>query len=157
MKLVQMNPVQFNRWLVIANGFVPLLVLGWDAYRGQLGANSVNYALHVTGILSLVFLFLSLIITPLRWITGWGGWIALRRALGLYGFFYAVVHVSIYVALDRELSVASTFREIWLRRFLQVGTLAVFFMVPLAITSTNGMIQKLGPKRWKRLHRLLVS
>ena len=149
-----MNPIQFNRWLVIVNGIVPLLVLGWDAYRGQLGANSVNYALHVTGILSLVFLFLSLIITPLRWITGWGGWIAFRRSLGLYGFFYSIVHVSIYVALDRELSISSTFSEIWLRRFLQVGTLAVFLMVPLAITSTNAMVQKLGPKRWKLLHRL---
>jgi ferredoxin-NADP reductase/DMSO/TMAO reductase YedYZ heme-binding membrane subunit len=119
-----------------------------------LGANSVNYALHVTGILSLVFLFLSLIITPLRWVTGWGGWIAFRRALGLYGFFYSVVHVSIYFALDRELNVASTLSEIWLRRFLQVGTLAVFLMLPLAITSTNAMVQKLGPKQWKLLHRL---
>ena len=149
-----MNLVQFNRWLVIVNGFVPLLVLGWDAYRGQLGANSVNYALHVTGILSLVFLFLSLIITPLRWVTGWGGWIAFRRALGLYGFFYAVVHAAIYVGLDRELSVSSTFSEIWQRRFLQIGTLAVFLMIPLAITSTNSMIQTLGSKRWKLLHRL---
>ncbi len=129
-------------------------MLGWDAYRGQLGVNSVNYALHVTGILSLVFLFLSLLVTPIRWFTGWGGWVAFRRALGLYGFFYAVVHVAIYVVLDRELSVASTLSEIWLRRFLQIGTLAVILMVPLAITSTNGMIQKLGPKRWKLLHRL---
>ncbi len=150
---VKISSLQFNRWLVIVNGFVPLLVLGWDAYHGQLGANSVNYALHVTGILSLVFLFLSLAISPLRWATGWGGWIAFRRGLGLYGFFYAVVHVAIYVGLDRELSVASTVSEIWLRRFLQVGTLAVFLMVPLAVTSTNGMIQKLGPKRWKLLHR----
>jgi glycine betaine catabolism B len=150
----KMNSAQFNKWLVIVNGSVPLLVLGWDTYYGQLGANSVNYALHVTGILSLVFLLLSLSITPLRWLTGWGGWIACRRALGLYGFFYAVLHVSIYVALDRELSIASTFREIWLRRFLQVGTVAVFLMLPLAITSTNAMIQKLGAKRWKQLHRL---
>lgn len=149
-----MNPAKFNRWLVILNGLVPVLVLGWDAYRGQLGANSVNYALHVTGILSLVFLFLSLIITPLRWVSGWGGWIAFRRALGLYGFFYAVVHIAIYVALDRELSFASTLSEIWLRRYLQIGALAVLLMIPLAITSTNSMIQKLGPKRWKLLHRL---
>lgn len=148
------NHVAFNKWLVIVNGFVPLLMLGWDAFRGQLGANSVNYALHVTGILSLVFLFLSLSITPLRRMTGWGGWIAFRRALGLYGFFYSVVHVAIYVALDRELSIESTFSEIWLRRFLQIGTLAVFLMVPLAITSTDTMIRRIGAKRWKRLHRL---
>lgn len=149
-----MNSVQFNRWLVIVNGFVPLLVLAWDAVNDQLGANSVNYALHVTGILSLVFLFLSLLITPLRWITGWSGWIAFRRHLGLYGFFYSVVHVGIYVVLDRELSILSTLSEIGLRRFLQIGTLALLLMVPLAVTSTNAMVQKLGAKRWKLLHRL---
>lgn len=149
-----MNPLKFSKGLVVLNGLVPLLVLIWDAYQGQLGANSVNYALHVTGILSLLFLFLSLIMTPLRWVTGWGGWVAFRRALGLYGFFYSVVHVGIYVAFDRALDLNSTLHEIWMRRFLQIGTAAVFLMVPLAVTSTNGMIQKIGPKRWKVLHRL---
>jgi glycine betaine catabolism B len=148
-----MNQLPFLRSLVVFNGIVPLLVLGWDAYQGQLGANSVNYALHVTGILSLIFLFTSLAISPLRWVSGWSGWIAFRRALGLYGFFYAVVHVAIYVGLDRQLSVASTLSEIWARRFLQVGTAAVFLMVPLALTSTNAMIQRLGAKKWKLLHR----
>jgi glycine betaine catabolism B len=65
-----------------------------------------------------------------------------------------VLHVAIYVGFDRSLSLASTLEEIWMRRFLQVGTAAVFLMVPLAITSTNGMIQSMGPKRWKLLHRL---
>lgn len=65
-----MNQLQFIRLLVILNGAVPLLMLAWDAYRGQLGVNSVNYALHVTGILSLLFLFFSLVMTPLRWVTG---------------------------------------------------------------------------------------
>ena len=149
-----MNQVQFLRLLVILNGAVPLLMLAWDAYRGQLGVNSVNYALHVTGILSLSFLFLSLFITPLRWVTGWGGWIAFRRALGLYGFFYSILHVVIYVGFDRALSVASTVHEIWMRRFLQVGTVAIFLMIPLAVTSTNSMIRIMGSARWKRLHRL---
>ena len=149
-----MNQVQFLRLLVILNGAVPLLMLAWDAYRGQLGVNSVNYALHVTGILSLSFLFLSLFITPLRWVTGWGGWIAFRRALGLYGFFYSMLHVVIYVGFDRALSVASTVHEIWMRRFLQVGTAAIFLMIPLAVTSTNAMIRIMGAARWKRLHRL---
>ena len=142
---------------MILNGLVPLVMLGWDAYRGQLGANSVNNALHITGILSLVFLFLSLLISPLRWMTGWGGWLAFRRALGLYGFFYAVVHLVIYVGFDRALSLTSTLNEIWMRRFLQVGAVAIVMMVPLAVTSTNSMIQRLGPKRWKRLHRLTYA
>ena len=71
-----MNQLQFLRALVVLNGAVPLVMLLWDAYRGQLGANSVNNALHITGILSLVFLFLSLLMSPLKWVTGWGGWIA---------------------------------------------------------------------------------
>lgn len=152
-----MNQLPFLRALVILNGLIPLVMLGWDAYRGQLGANSVNNALHITGILSLVFLFLSLLMSPLRWMTGWGGWLAFRRALGLYGFFYAVVHLVIYVGFDRALSLTSTFNEIWMRRFLQVGAVAILLMVPLAVTSTNGMIQRMGPKRWKLLHRLTYA
>ena len=70
-----MSPVAFYRLLVILNGAVPLLMLCWDAYHGQLGANAVNHALHVTGTLALVFLLLALVITPLRWATGWGGWV----------------------------------------------------------------------------------
>ena len=149
-----MNQLQFLRLLVILNGAVPLLMLVWDAYRGQLGVNSVNYALHVTGILSLVFLFLSLLMTPMRWVTKWGGWIAFRRALGLYGFFYSILHVAIYVGFDRALNLTSTFHEIGIRRFLQVGTAAIFLMIPLAVTSTNSMIRVMGTARWKSLHRL---
>jgi ferredoxin-NADP reductase/DMSO/TMAO reductase YedYZ heme-binding membrane subunit len=152
-----MNQLQFLRALVILNGLVPLVMLGWDAYRGQLGANSVNSSLHITGILSLVFLFLSLLMSPLRWMTNWGGWLAFRRALGLYGFFYAVVHLLIYVGFDRALSLTSTLNEIWMRRFLQVGAIAIVLMIPLAVTSTNKMIQRMGPKRWKRLHRLTYA
>jgi ferredoxin-NADP reductase/DMSO/TMAO reductase YedYZ heme-binding membrane subunit len=152
-----MNQLQFLRALVILNGLIPLVMLSWDAYRGQLGANSVNNALHITGILSLVFLFLSLLMSPLRWMTGWGGWVAFRRALGLYGFFYAVVHLVIYVGFDRALSLTSTLNEIWMRRFLQIGAVAILLMVPLAVTSTNGMIQRMGPKRWKLLHRLTYA
>jgi ferredoxin-NADP reductase/DMSO/TMAO reductase YedYZ heme-binding membrane subunit len=148
-----MNQLQFLRALVVLNGAVPLVMLLWDADRGQLGANSVNNALHITGILSLVLLFLSLLMSPLKWATGWGGWIAFRRALGLYGFFYAVVHLVIYVGFDRALSLSSTLNEIWMRRFLQVGAVAILLMVPLAVTSTNGMLQRMGSKRWKLLHR----
>ncbi|MDB5341204.1 MAG: Oxidoreductase FAD-binding domain protein [Planctomycetaceae bacterium] len=148
-----MNPQQFYRILVIVNGAIPGLMLAWDATQGHLGANSVNQALHVTGMLSLVFLFFSLLMTPLRWATGWSGWIAFRRALGLYGFFYSLIHLAIYVGFDRALNVASTLHEIWTRTFLQVGTAALLLMVPLAVTSTNPMIRRLGQKRWRLLHR----
>jgi DMSO/TMAO reductase YedYZ heme-binding membrane subunit len=149
-----MNSLKFYRQLVLLNGAVPLAVLLWDAYRGQLGANPINDALHVTGMLSLIFLLLSLSMTPARWITGWNGWIAFRRSLGLYGFFYSVLHFGIYVGFDRELNLSSTIHEIWTRRFLQIGMLAVVLMVPLAITSTNAMMRKVGAKIWKALHRL---
>ncbi|MFO0978100.1 MAG: FAD-binding oxidoreductase [Planctomycetaceae bacterium] len=149
-----MTTLSFQRWLVILNGLVPCGLLLLDALSGQLGANSVNIALHITGILSLVFLLLSLLMTPLKTLTGWGGWIAFRRALGLYGFFYAVGHLVIYVAYDRAGSLQSTISEVASRRFLQVGAVAILLMVPLAVTSTNGMIRWLGAARWKRLHRL---
>lgn len=145
---------KFLRYLVIFNGMIPLSMLAWDAYHGQIGANAVNQALHITGIVSLVFLFLSLAITPLRWATGWGGWIGFRRALGLYAFFYSVVHLLIYFYFDRAANLSSTLHEIWTRRFLQIGTIAILLMTPLAVTSTNAMVRRIGAKQWKLLHRL---
>ncbi len=144
----------YFRMQVILGGAVPAAMLLWDTLRGQLGANAVNNALHITGILSLVCLFLSLAVTPLRVLTGWNWLVVSRRSLGLYGFMYAVLHLIIYVAWDRMGSLSSTFEEIVSRRFLTVGFLAVLLMVPLAVTSTNAMIRRLGASRWKLLHRL---
>lgn len=149
-----MNNVAYYRNLVLLAGMGPLLMLGWDAWHDQLGANGVNNALHITGILSLVFLFASLIITPLRALTGINSLIAYRRTLGLYGFAYAALHFVLYVVFDRMGSVSSTFEEIVSRRFLMVGFVALALMLPLAVTSTNSMIRILGPARWKLLHRL---
>jgi DMSO/TMAO reductase YedYZ heme-binding membrane subunit len=146
--------VAYYRNLVILAGAGPLLMLAWDAWHGQLGANAANNALHITGILSLVFLFFSLIVTPLRVMTGWNSLVAYRRALGLYGFAYAALHFGIYVVFDRMGSISSTIEEILSRRFLTVGFIAVTLMLPLAVTSTNAMIRKLGPVRWKLLHRM---
>ena len=147
--------INFIRKLVIINSAVPLALLAWDAARGNLGANSVNQAIHITGILTLVFLFLSLLITPIRELTGWSSFIAYRRALGLSAFFYSLVHLAIFVVYDRGLNLSSTLNEILTRRYLQVGIVAILLMVPLAITSTNAMIRRLGAKKWKLLHRLV--
>lgn len=144
---------RFYRNLVIINGLLPAVILAWDAWRGQLGANAVNNAIHITGVLSLVFLLLSLLITPLRVVTGWNSLIAYRRALGLYGFAYAGIHFAIYVAMDRMGSLASTWDEIVSRRYLTVGFVGLTLMLPLTLTSTNAMISKLGAVRWKLLHR----
>jgi ferredoxin-NADP reductase/DMSO/TMAO reductase YedYZ heme-binding membrane subunit len=145
---------KFAKRLVWINGLIPALVLGWDAIQGQLGINDVNYAIRTTGKLSIVFLTLSLLVTPLRKLTGWNPLIAVRRNLGLYGFYYALTHFSIFFAFDRDGSVGSTLTEIVERQYLWFGFGALLLMVPLAVTSTDGMVSRLGAKRWKLLHRL---
>ena len=146
--------VRFAKFVLILNGIVPGAMLAWDAYHHRIGANGVNYALHTTGLLAFIFLLLSLLVTPLRKVTGWNTIITFRRSLGLYGFFYACVHFLIFYGFDRALSAASTVHEILSRRYLQIGTAGLLLMVPLALTSTNGMVMRLGAKRWKALHRV---
>ncbi|MEO6223670.1 MAG: hypothetical protein ABIP90_10485, partial [Vicinamibacterales bacterium] len=99
---------RFAKRLVMVSGVVPAMLLVWDANHGQLGVNGVNFALRTTGLVGLVLLALSLVITPLRALTGWNRLIAVRRNLGLLGFFYIVAHFSIFFWLDREASVSST-------------------------------------------------
>lgn len=149
-----MNDLKFWKFLVIVNGSVPVALLAWDAWNGRLGADPTNFALHTTGWLSLLFLTLSLAVTPLRRISGWNAIVGFRRALGLFGFFYACVHLLIYVAFDQAMDLAGAANEIWMRRFLQIGMLAVVLMIPLAFTSTTKAISWMGAKRWKLLHRL---
>ncbi len=155
--VTSMNQVQFYRWLMLINGAVPVVMLAWDAWRGTLGANPATNALHVTGMLALVFLLLSLTITPLKRLSGWGGWLALRRGLGLYAFFYAVLHVAIYVTYDRALNALSTLNELLSRTFLQIGFAALVLMVPLAVTSTNAMQRKLEPSVGSGCTNWLIS
>ena len=140
--------------LVLVCGVVPGVLLAWDAYRGQLGVNEVNFAIRTTGLLGLVFLSLSLVITPLRRLTGWSSLIAVRRNLGVYGFLYIAAHFIIFFVFDREGSVSSTLEEIVERVYLWFGTGSLVLMIPLAITSTDAMVTRLGPRRWKLLHRL---
>lgn len=144
----------FLRRFVWATGATPIALLAWDAFRHALGVNAVNYAIRTTGLLTLIFLVLALMVTPLRKLTGVAMLIAVRRSLGLFALFYLVVHVSLFFGFDRAASVASTLHEIVMRRYLQLGTLALLLMIPLGITSTNGMVRRLGAKRWKQLHRL---
>ncbi len=149
-----MSDSRFWKIVVVINGAVPLALLTWDANRGELGGNAVSTVLHTTGLLSLIFLLLALTITPLRRLTGWNALIGFRRSLGLLGFCYACLHLGIYISLDRELSIGGTINEVLLRRYLQVGLAALVLLIPLALTSTNQMITRLGARRWKRLHRL---
>ena len=98
----------FLKRFVIVCGLVPAALLAWDGYRHQLGVNDVNFAIRTTGLLGLGFLMLSLLVTPLRQLTGWNVLIAPRRNLGVFGFAYILAHVALFVVLDRDLSLAST-------------------------------------------------
>jgi len=143
--------------MIIVNGAVPLALLGWDALHHQLGANPQNFAILTTGMMTLVFLTLTLAATPLRKLTGWNWIVNLRRTLGLYAFFYGCAHFLLFFSLDRSFSVSSTFSEMVRRKYLIVGSLALIMMIPLAVTSTNAMIKRLGGKRWRALHRLTYA
>ena len=145
---------RFAKRLALVNGLIPAALLVWDAWRHQLGVNEVNFAIRTTGLLGLSLLLLSLVITPLRALTGWNRLVAIRRNLGLLAFAYLVAHLAIFVLLDRAGSLASTFHEIVMRRYLWFGTAALALMTPLALTSTDATMRRLGAKPWKRLHRL---
>ena len=144
----------FAKRLVVVNGLVPAAVLAWDAVHHQLGVNEVNFAIRTTGLVGLVFLVLSLIVTPLRRLTGWNTLIAVRRNLGVLGFAYIALHFAIFFGFDRGASITSTLAEVVERVYLWFGTAALVLMIPLAVTSTDGMVSRLGAKRWKLLHRL---
>jgi DMSO/TMAO reductase YedYZ heme-binding membrane subunit len=152
--MMKESDLRFAKFLLLVNGSVPAALLGWDAAHHQLGANPVNYAIRTTGMLALVFLLLSLSVTPVRKITGLNWLIFSRRTLGLYAFFYGSVHFLLFFSFDRALSLASTISEMVKRKYLFVGATGLLLMLPLAITSTNAMIKRLGGKRWRALHRL---
>ena len=145
---------RYAKWLVIINAFVPLALLIWDGYHHQLGVNEVNFAIKTTGLVGLTLLVLALLVTPLRRLTGWPMLISIRRNLGVIGFLYILTHFLIFFWWDRNGSVSSTASEIIDREYLWYGFGALVIMTPLAITSTDAMVSRLGAKRWKLLHRL---
>lgn len=149
-----MTDNKFHKGLLFINGLVPLAFLSWDWYFIQLGPNPIEFFLRTTGIITLSFLFLTLAITPLRKFFGWNRLINFRRMLGLYTFFYGFVHLTTYSIFDKSLDFRSIISDIGERPFIAVGMLALILMIPLAVTSTNGMIKRLGGKNWQRLHQL---
>lgn len=146
---------QFSRFLLFVNSSVPLALLAWDAYFHHLGANPVEFATRTTGILTLVFLFISLAVTPLRQLTGANWLIKFRRQLGLFAFFYGCLHLLTYVWFDKFFNLSEIIQDVWKRWFILVGMVSFLLLVPLASTSTNAMIKRLGGKRWQRLHKLV--
>lgn len=134
--------------------FVRLVVLG---FTNGLGANPVEFVERSLGTWTLVMLLLTLAVTPLRRLTGWAWLARLRRMLGLYAFFYGSMHVTSYVWIDHFFNWPEIWVDIVKRPYLTFGFFAYVLMVPLAITSTNAMVRRLGGRNWQRLHRAVYA
>ena len=140
--------------LVFILCLVPLAGLVFIVLTGRTSANPAEDILLTTGIWALRFLLATLTITPLRRLTGWNVLIQYRRMLGLFAFFYAVVHLASYIAFDRFFAFDEILTDVAKRPFITAGMTAFVLMVPLAVTSTRGWIRRLG-RRWQTLHRLV--
>jgi sulfoxide reductase heme-binding subunit YedZ len=144
-------------WLkpaIFVGGLIPAAVLLSRGLRGALGANPIATALNQLGLMALVFLIASLACTPLKIVFGWTWPIRIRRMLGLFAFFYALVHISTYSGLDQVFDFKAIWADVTKRKFIFVGFAAFVLLVPLAATSTDAMVRRLGFARWKLLHRL---
>jgi len=144
-------------WLkpgLFAGALVPLAVLLWRAAHRTLGADAIAIGLNQLGYLALALLMASLACTPLKILTGWTWPIRVRRMLGLFAFFYASLHLLTYVAIDQQLDWPVLWGDVTQRKFMIVGFLAFLCLLPLAWTSTDASVRRLGFNRWKSLHRL---
>jgi sulfoxide reductase heme-binding subunit YedZ len=133
----------------------PFAWLLYSAFFGDLGTDPVETIAQVTGTTALVCLAATLSITPLRRLTGWNWLIRLRRMVGLFAFFYALLHALDFFVFDHSLSVASILEDVIEHPWVLFGFTALLLLVPLAVTSTNGWVRRLGGRRWQRLHRLI--
>ncbi|HSQ11360.1 MAG TPA: protein-methionine-sulfoxide reductase heme-binding subunit MsrQ [Burkholderiaceae bacterium] len=145
------------RAVVFTLAMLPLLALIYRATDGGLGANPVEAILRSLGTWTLVLLLVTLAITPLRWLTGWAWLLRLRRMLGLTSFFYALLHVVAFVWLDHWFEWAAIVADVVKRPYLTFGFAAFVLMIPLAATSTNAMVRRLGGRQWQQLHRLVYG
>jgi len=144
------------RATVFALALVPFSLLAWRTFHGHLGANPVEAMLRFLGTWTLVLLLATLTVTPLRRLTGWAWLIRLRRMLGLFAFFYASLHVVAWVWIDHWFDWPAMADDIVKRPYLTFGFVAFVLMLPLAATSTQAMMRRLG-RNWQRLHRLVYA
>jgi methionine sulfoxide reductase heme-binding subunit len=148
------------RWLpwakvaVFVAAWYPLARIVLFGVTGRIGANPIEFITRSTGLWTLVFLCITLAVTPLRKLTGWNTLIRFRRMLGLYAFFYAALHFTTYIWFDKWFDVMAMFKDVGKRPFITVGFAAFVLLIPLAVTSTRGMARRLG-RRWQTLHRLV--
>ena len=131
-----------------------LLLRAFELAGLGLGANPIEELLHELGRWGLKFLLLTLAITPLRRWTGWNWLLRFRRMLGLFSFFYILLHFVVYAVLDQGLDLAVIIEDVIKRPYITLGMTGLLLLIPLAVTSTKGMMHRLG-KRWQKLHRLV--
>ena len=140
--------------LLFAASLLPLGLMLWWGVNDRLGANPIEKLTHLTGDWALRFLLITLAVTPLRRLTGWVWLMRLRRMLGLFAFFYALLHFSTYLVLDQFFAWQEIAKDIVKRPYITVGFTAFVLLIPLAVTSTNAMMRRLG-RRWQQLHQLV--
>lgn len=141
--------------LLFAAALLPFARLVLFAFTDRLGANPIEFITRNTGDWTLYFLCITLGVTPLRKISNWNWLIKLRRMLGLFAFFYATLHFTAFFWFDHFFDVDEMLKDVVKRPFITVGFAAFLLLIPLAVTSTNAMIRRLGGKRWQSLHRLI--
>lgn len=147
-----------GRWIrptVVVGGILPFVLLGLRLLRDDLGANPAETLEHSTGFTALWFLLTSLSATPLRSLTGWGALTRLRKPLGLWAFFYAVLHLNCYLIFDQSLLLGEIRHDILERPYITVGFTAFLILTVLAATSPNRVMRRLGGRRWKAIHRMV--
>ncbi len=150
-----MTRLRLTKALIFLAAFIPLARLVWKALHDGLGANPIEVITHSTGDWTLILVLTTLLISPLRRLTHQYWIIGLRRMIGLFAFFYGVLHFLTYIWLDKFFDVHEMLKDIAKRPFITVGFSAFVLLIPLAITSTRGWIRRLGGKNWQRLHRLI--
>lgn len=141
--------------LVWALAPAPAALTAFRFATDRLGANPIAEALNALGLWTLILLLASLACTPIKILTGWNWPLRIRRLVGLFAFFYGCLHFGVYLGLDQLFDWGEIGKDIVKRRFITVGFAAFVLMVPLAVTSTNRMVKRLGFRRWKLLHRLV--
>jgi len=144
----------FLKSAVFLLSLIPLGRLVWLGYEDGLGANPIEFITRSTGTWALAFLCCTLTMTPLRLVTGSVIWIKLRRMLGLFCFFYASIHFSIWLFLDQSLDLQAMFHDVIKRPFITMGFVSLVLLLPLALTSNRWSVRQLG-KRWTLLHKLI--
>lgn len=151
-----MSRESFYRWgarpAVLIAGFIPLAILLADAFTGGLGANPIEEITHRTGEIGLIFLVLTLSVSPVSKFVRWPYLIRFRRILGLVGFLYLSLHFLTYLVLDQFFDWNAMVEDVAKRPFITVGFASFVLLIPLALTSTKKMIKRLGGRRWRRLH-----